>query len=185
MFIILEDFLSDRKQRVVLNGQCFSWFGIRASAPQGSILGALLFLIYINDLSNDIKTKFKLFTDDTSLFSAVHDIDTSANDPNHDLEKISEWAFQCKIKFNLDPIKQTQEIIFSKKKLFLSTPVVCFSKTPINSTATHLGMIFDSKLSYENHFQTVLTICLLRKLQSTLPRKSLVAINKSFNGASN
>ena len=132
-----------------------------------------------------IKTKFKLFTDDTSLFSTVHDIDTSANDPNHDLEKISEWAFRCKIKFNLDPIKQTQEIIFSKKKLFLSTPVVCFSKTPINSTATHLGMIFDSKLSYENHFQSVLTICLLRKLQSTLPRKSLVAINKSFNGASN
>ena len=185
MFVILEDFLSDRKQRVVLNGQCFSWFDIRASAPQGSILGALLFLIYINDLSNDIKTKFKLFTDDTSLFSAVHDIDTSANDPNHDLEKISEWAFQCKIKFNLDPIKQTQEIIFSKKKLFLSTPVVCFSKTPINSTATHLGMIFDSKLSYENHFQSVLTICLLKKLQSTLPRKSLVAINKSFNRASN
>ena len=121
MIIILENFLSDRKQRVVLNGQCFSWFDTRAGAPQGSILGALLFLIYINDLSNDITTKFKLFTDGTSLFSAVHDIDTSANDPNHDLEKISELAFQWKIKFNLDPTKQTQEIIFSKKKLFLST----------------------------------------------------------------
>ena len=178
MIIILEDFLSHRKQRVVLNGQCFSWFDICAGASQGSILGALLFLIYINDLSNDIKTKFKLFTDDSSLFSAVHDIDTSANDSNHDLEKISELAFQWKIKFNLDPTKQTQEKIFSKKKLFLSTPVVCFKKTPVNSTATHGGMIFDSKLSYENHLQSALIICLLRKLQSTLPRKSLLPINK-------
>ena len=48
------------------------------------------FLIYINDLSNDIKSKWKLFAGDTSLFSVVHDIDTSANDLNHDLEKINE-----------------------------------------------------------------------------------------------
>ena len=73
--------------------------------PQGSILGPLLFLIYFNDLSNDIKSKCKLCADDTSLFSVVHDIDTSANDLNHDLEKISEWAFQWKMKFNPDPSK--------------------------------------------------------------------------------
>ena len=51
------------------------------------------FLIYVNDLSNDIKNKYNLFADDVSLFSVVHDIDTSADDLNHDLEKISEWAF--------------------------------------------------------------------------------------------
>ena len=61
-----------------------------------------------NDLSNDIKSKCKLFANDTFLFSVVHDIDTSLNDLNHDLEKIREWAFQGKMKFNPDPIKQTQ-----------------------------------------------------------------------------
>ena len=100
---ILEGFLSGRKQRVVLNGQCSSWADIHVGVPQGSILGPLLFFIYMNDLSNDIKSKCKLFTDDTSFFSVVHDFDTSANDLNHDLEKISEWAFQWKLNFNRDP----------------------------------------------------------------------------------
>ena len=126
IIIILEDFLSDRKQRVVSNGQCLSWFDICAGVPQGSILGALLFLIYINDLSNNIKTKCTFFADDTSLFSVVHDIDTSANDLNHGLENISEWAFQWKIKFNPDPTKQTQEIIFSKKNTLTIHPRCLF-----------------------------------------------------------
>ena len=51
----------------------------------------------------------------------VNGIDTSVNDFNHDLEKISEWAFQWRMKFNPDLTKQAQETISSKKKLFLST----------------------------------------------------------------
>ena len=119
MISFLEAFLSHRKQRIVLNGQCSSWADIHAGVQQGSILGPLLILIYINDLSNDIKSKCKLFADDIYLLSIVHDIDTSANDLNHDLEKISEWAFQWKMTFYQDPTKQAQEIIFSRKKLFL------------------------------------------------------------------
>ena len=66
---LLNDFLRGRKQRVVLNGQHSSWSDILAGVPQGSILGPLLFLIYINDLSDDLKCNPKLFADDTSLFS--------------------------------------------------------------------------------------------------------------------
>ena len=94
MINFLEGFLSERKPRIVLNGQYSSWADIHACVPQWSTLGPLLFYIYINDLSNDIESKCKLFADDTSLFSVVHDIDTSANDLNHDLKKISKWAFQ-------------------------------------------------------------------------------------------
>ena len=71
---ILQDFLRNRKQRVVLNGQCSSWAGVNAGVPQGSILGPLLFLIYINDLSDGFKSECKLFADDTSLFSVINDI---------------------------------------------------------------------------------------------------------------
>ena len=86
---ILSDFLRNRKQRVQLNGQSFSWTNVNAGVPQGSILGPLLFLIYIDDLSDGLSSNAKLFADDTSLFSVVHDINTSAIELNKDLKKKS------------------------------------------------------------------------------------------------
>ena len=108
----ITDFLNFRKQRVVLNGQYSSWTSIEAGVPQGSILGPLLFLIYINDLSDDLTTNVKLFADDTSLFSIVHNMNTSTTNFNKDLNKIKNWAIQWKINFNPDPSKQAQEVIF-------------------------------------------------------------------------
>ena len=90
----ITDFLNSRKQRVALNGKFSSWTSIEAGVPQGSILRPLLFLNYINDLSDDLITKVKLFADDTSFFSVVHDVNTSANNLNNDLSKINDWATQ-------------------------------------------------------------------------------------------
>ena len=67
------DYLSDRKQRVVLPVAVSDWTYIRAGVPQGSILGPLLFLLYINDIVNDIGSNIRLFADDTSLFIIVDD----------------------------------------------------------------------------------------------------------------
>ena len=99
----------------VLNGQNSSWTKLEAAVPQGSIIGSLLLLIYINDLSENLASNPKLFADDTSLFSAVKNVDTSNIDLNNDLKKIGEWAFQLKMNFNLDPTKQAQELFFSLK----------------------------------------------------------------------
>ena len=66
---MLKDFLSDRLQRVTINGQASEWHSILAGVPQGSILGPLLFLIFINDLPNGLRSSVKIFADDTSLFS--------------------------------------------------------------------------------------------------------------------
>ena len=73
-FDITTDFFNLRKQRVVLNRQYSSWTGIESEVPQGSILGPLLFLIYINDLSDGLTTNVKLFGDDISLFSIVRNM---------------------------------------------------------------------------------------------------------------
>ena len=115
LFDIITEFLNFRKQRVVLNGQYCSWTSIETGVPQGSILGPLLFLININDLSDDLTTNVKLFSDDTSLFSIVHNMNTSTTNLNDDLNKIKNWATQWKMNFNLDPSKQAQEVIFSGK----------------------------------------------------------------------
>ena len=74
----------------MLNGQTSSWTNVHAGVPQGSIVGPLLFLIYINDLSDNLTSNAKLFADDTSLFSVVHDVNTSAKELNDDLKKVND-----------------------------------------------------------------------------------------------
>ena len=91
---LIKSFLHDRCQRVVLNGQSSSWLSIRAGVPQGSVLGSLFFLIYINYLPERLNSEVQLFADDTSLFSIVNYINTSALTLNSDLLKIQDWAYQ-------------------------------------------------------------------------------------------
>ena len=89
LFKLLENYLPGRFQRVLLNGQTSFWRPILAGVPQGSILGPLLFLIYINDLPDELKSNAKLFADDTSLFAIVNDKNESANILNNDLKLVS------------------------------------------------------------------------------------------------
>ena len=84
---ILTDFIDNRTGRVILNDQYSSWTKVEAVVPQGSILGPLLFLIYINDLSDNLASNPKLFADNTSLFSVIKNVDASNIDLNNDLKK--------------------------------------------------------------------------------------------------
>ena len=84
---IFEDFLRNRKQRVVLNRQTSNLENIHAGVSQGSILGPLLLLIYINDLAENPSSNPELFADDISLFSVVRDLNTAAVEFNDDLKK--------------------------------------------------------------------------------------------------
>ena len=87
LLALLTVLLSNRKQRVVLNGRHSSWAYIKAGFLQGSILGPLLFLVYINDLTENLHSNPKLFADDTSLFSIVADEALSNSYLNDDLKK--------------------------------------------------------------------------------------------------
>ena len=179
--------LSNRKQRVFLNGQVYTWTSVNAGVPQGSILGPLLFLIYINDLFDNLSSNVKVFTDDTYLFSVIRDINVSARKLNENLKNISEWAFQWKMIFNPDPNKQAQEVIFSQKIKKPHSSSSGFQQCIVSQTNSqkHLGVTLDLKLTFEEHllnvFETVnRTIDLMRKLQSVLPRITLVTIYKAF-----
>ena len=184
---LLTDFLKNRKQRVTLNGQTSFWTEVNAGVPQGSILGPLLFLIYINDLPDGLSSNVKLFADDTSLFSVVYDIHSSASDLNKDLKTINEWALQWKMSFNPDPNKQAQEVIFTRKSKNMRHPPLIFNKSKVfqSTTQKHLGLILDNRLSFEEYLTAMgakvsRTIALLRKLQHVLPRQALITIYKSF-----
>ena len=132
MLNILSDFLRNRKQRVTLNGQSSSWTNVNGGVPQGSILGPLLFLIYINNLPDDLSSNAKLFADYTSLFSVVHDINASVIKLNSDLKKINDWAFQWKVAFNPDRSYQAQEIIFGRKLKKTTHPPLLFNNNNVS-----------------------------------------------------
>ena len=112
----MKSFLAHRMQRTVLNGKSSRWGTVTAGVPQGSILGPLFFLIYIKDLTDGLKCNVKLFADDTSIFTVVHEPTTAAENLNHDLDLINLWATKWRMPFNPDPSKQAVEVIFSKKR---------------------------------------------------------------------
>ena len=96
---LFPNYLSERKQHVVLNGFSSDYSSIDSGVPQGSFLDPLLFRIYINDIEENIKSNVKIFADDTMLFSAVNNPAISANE-------FSQWAYQWKMNFNPDFNKQ-------------------------------------------------------------------------------
>ena len=152
-----------------------------------SILGPLLFLIYINDLPDGLFSNTKLFADDTSLFSVIHDSVITTLELNSDLSRIKQWAFQWKMSFNPDPNKQAQEVIFSRKLKKFCHPSLRFNNNNVSqaSSQKHLGLTLDNRLTFDEHLTNVSnkiskTIGLLRKLQNILPRPALLTIYKCF-----
>ena len=111
---ILSSYLQNRKQIVVVDGQKSDTLDIKAGVPQGSRLGPLLFLIYMNDITEEIESDILIFADDTSLFVSGADPAETAQILNRDLQKISNWATKWKVKFNS---AKTKSIIFSNKTL--------------------------------------------------------------------
>ena len=137
-------------------------------------------------MSNGLKSNPKLFADETSLFSVIHDVNSSQIDLNEDLDKINNWAYQWKINFNPDPSKKAQEVIFSRKVNNVLHPLT-FNNVDVDQihSEKHSGMFLDFKLSFNEHLETVLAkvskgIAILCKLQSVFPREALSTIYKSF-----
>ena len=103
-----ESYLTNRKQKVVLPNAESNWSHINAGVPQGSILGPLLFLIFINDIVKDIHANIRLFADDTSLYVVVDNPVNAAAILNSDLERINKWAKTWLVCFNP---KKTESMI--------------------------------------------------------------------------
>ena len=119
----------------------------------------MLFLIYINDLPDNLNSLIKLFADDTSLFSTLYDPNHSAKVLNDDLNKISEWAYKWKMLFNSDLTKQAQKTIFSRKNIKTDHPFVYFNEAPVAHTTCqkHLGIHLDEKLNFNQHINEKIT----------------------------
>ena len=187
LLTLLGSYLTDRKQRVVINGSVSAWGTIKAGVPQGSVLGPLLFLIYINDLETGIKSQIKFFADDTSLFSIVKDPFLSAAELNHDLKLIELWAYEWKMSFNPDPTKQAIEVLFSRKKRVINHPPLFFNNIVVSSQEDHkhLGVTLDRTLSFAKHIREKIAVArkgigLIRHVSPYVPLHTLDQMYKIF-----
>ena len=171
----------------MLNGKNSNWSPVTAGVPQGSVLGPLFFLIYINDPVDNVSSEAKLFADDTPLFTVVYDVDIAADKLNRDLDIISNWAHQWKMQFNPDINKQAIQVIFSQKKGTVVHPPIFFngSEVAIKLEHKHLGMILDSKLNFHSHIREAIIkarggIGIIRFLSKYVSRDLLDQIYKLY-----
>lgn len=110
--------------------------------PQGSILGPLFFLFYINDLTNNLQSYFELFADDTSLFTVVQDPTVVANDMNHNLGLISYWVRTWKISFNPTHKNKPFNCFFQRKDMKLIIRQSLINDIPLKGKRTQTSCFY-------------------------------------------
>ena len=143
---LFANYLSERRAVTTIDGKQSTELPVNAGVPQGSRLGPLLFLIYINDIVANLESMPFIFADDTTLIAAANSTYETTNILNRDLAKISNWAHTWKITFNP---QKSKDMIFSKA-LMPSHPIImdlhCIERVHIHK---HLGVFLTSDLTWD------------------------------------
>ena len=153
---LIESYLTDREQCVQVNNSTSDLQKITHGVPQGSILGPLLFLLYINDIANSSALlSFYLFADDTAIFFSAKCVKELEKTINQELVNVSHWLIANKLSLNL---KKSNALLFRKKndsnELNLN---LVLNGVPIEEKqkAKYLGIIMDNKLTFEDHIKHI------------------------------
>jgi hypothetical protein len=180
----LENYLQDRKIRVTINGQCSGWRDTNAGVPQGSILGPLLFLVFINDITTNIESEIHLFADDTSLMDIIDDHIASYSKLNRDLVRLSTWASNWLVTFNA---AKTVYLKVSRKTNPHPKPTLLLDGVTIIEVQTHkhLGLTFNNTLTWSDHIANLVSkasrcVGLLRRISRDVPRQCLDTLYKAM-----
>ena len=178
-----KSYLDNRKQKVVIQSSESSLSPLRAGVPQGSVLGPLLFLIYVNDITDSLLSLTRLYADDSSLYYSATSLSDIESIVNHDLRIVSQWAKQWLVDFNPD---KTEAVIFSTRKDF-DRPSLFFGNTKIKivDEHKHLGLTLSSTGQWKDHINNNLKAAskilqIMRRLQFTLTRAALNQIYLSY-----
>ena len=179
-----KSYLSHRRQRVVLDGVESNWADVLSGVPQGSILGPLLFLIYINDIINAIRSSIHLFAGDTTIYIVIDNPQTTAVLLNTDLETINGWSHDWLVDFN--PTK-TSTLLMSRRQHPVFHPSLELNNVALNGTTRHkhLGLTISNTCSWTEHINNIAEkawsrLNLIRLLKFKINGKALEQIYIAF-----
>ena len=182
MLYFLKNYLSCRRQCVSLKGSLSDTQIIPAGVPQGSVLGPLLFLVYINDITESIQSNIKLFADDTSISQSHTNPTFRAQVLNSDLEAVSQWAANWKINFNATKT----ELMTIKRDNKVIEPLI-FNNTTLNEVSEHkhLGLVLQNNCKWDRHIHNLIKkitplLSCLKSYKYRLSRRSLDRIYRTF-----
>ena len=148
-------YLSDRNQYVYFNGSSSSIRGIHSGVPQGSILGPLLFLLYINDFCYAVNKGTQiLFADDATHYETGTCYDEVLRSVNNSLSMISEWFLANRLSLN---ILKTESMVFCRRIMYFPQLPVMINSSPIPMSFSFkfLGVVIDMKLNFKMHINRI------------------------------
>ena len=154
----LEAFLSNRKQKVRVNGSESNWAPVLSGIPQGSILGPILFSLFVNDLPNEVASLISLFADDTKLYIPITS-DDSTMQLQEDLWKLETWATMMQMKFH--PLKCKVLVLGSNNKkaeYFMHKDDGTMHKLEVTEVEKDLGVFTDNQLKFSQHCQNKVNV---------------------------
>lgn len=179
----IENYLTGRKQSVTMRSTASDIKTVTAGVPQGSVLGPLLFLIYINDITENLLSIARLFADDSSLSVTTSNVEDLEGIINHDLLMISNWSKQWLVNFNPN---KTEAMIFTLRQL--DNPInLMFDNTPVIfvNDHKHIGLTLSNNGKWHTHVNNIIestskVLGIMRHLKFKIGRKALNQIYVSY-----
>ena len=150
----IRSWLLNRSQRVIIDGASSNEVSVRSGVPQGTVLGPLMFLIYINDIGEHITSNLRLLADDSLLYCAI-DIPQDCLALQEDLDKLSQWSYKWQMSFNVSKCKSLS--ITRKRNPYLHQYTMNGQELDSVKSHPYLGVELTQSLNWNNHINNITT----------------------------